>query len=502
MSRINKKNRAATSGSGSGNEYPDLLTKPLVITIAVICLGCLQFGYHIAELNAPQQVMSCSEFSNKINNEGIPFSDTWLGRHNFTQCIPLDNSQIGTVTSMFTIGGLFGSYFASSISKSYGRKKTAFIANIINAIGSYILFASNSYTSLIIGRLIVGLGSGIFIVNAPLFISEVTPLSLKGLMGSMNQVSINLGIILTQFCALFFANAYQWRWILFVAFIVSICNMVLLVYIRESPKWLVQNHDLTNAELSLFSLRLRSDIVKDELSEIQKDLNNEQLIDGYDTLEANSSNMTNSSPSLWEYVTSSTFKKPRNAITMILMGQQFCGINSIIFYGVKVISNLTPNWALQINFAISILNVIMTVVSSFVIDKKGRKPLLLISTSILSISAFLISVSITQDIVSLLVISLFVYIAAFAFGLGPIPFLIISELSSPNDSVIAQSYGTICNWLATFVVAYCFPVLHDLLGGYVYTIFGVFGTVFTFYILKRVPETRGKSSYTQVWSDY
>lgn len=503
--RSNKKNAVARPISHQQEfSKQEGATGALLVHSLAICLGVLQFGFCMAELNAPQQVMSCTEFLGSGYDAEVPYDKTWLGKHGLEQCIPLDNTQIGIVTSIFSIGGLFGSYMASALSSKYGRKKTALYTSLLNVIGSWILFVSNNYSSLVIGRIILGFGSGIILVNNPLFISEISPVQLKGLMGSMSQVSINVGIFLTQFAAFFLSNPYKWRWILFIGFLLPVIDIALLLKLHESPKWLIMKHDITSAEVSLFALRKDNSGVKQEIKDIQQDLDASKLTTIFESLEANSNYTENSSgsPSLWSYATKKIYSKPRTAITMILMGQQFCGINSIIFYGVKIISSLSPNWSISINIGISILNLVMTLGTSMVVDEKGRKPLLLLSTSLLSISALLISVAITHGMIPLLIMSLFSYIASFAIGIGPIPFLIISELSNANDSAAAQSYGIVCNWVGTFIIGILFPVVHELIGGYVFTLFAVFAGCLALFIQKKVPETKGQLNYSEMWANY
>lgn len=463
------------------------LTGQVLFVTFVACLGSVQFGYHTAELNAPQQVMSCSEF--RIPRENLPYERTWLGRHNFKQCVALDDEQIGVITAMFCVGGVLGSYYAGKLANEYGRRKVAFFTSLIGIVGSLILFGSNSYGGFIAGRIVVGISSGASIVVTPLIINEIAPSEWKGALGSMNQVFINLGILLTQTLALRLADSYRWRWLLFTGGVVALLNLVLLFQIRESPKWLTMKGKISEAEMSLYKLRGGSyQEAKNEIQEWQRDLPDQELQD--------------QGPSLWQYLTDSTYKKPRNAITMTLVGQQLCGINSIVFYGVKVISQLIPEHAIQINFAISILNVIMTFVASLVMDHFGTKTLLMFSTSIMTLASFSISLGINSHAATLLVVATLVYIAAFALGLGPIPFLIIGQLSAPQDAATAQSYGTVCNWLATACVAYTFPIVHGMLGGYVYMIFAAIALAFTLYTYYRIPETRHKASYTQVWSGY
>lgn len=486
---------SSTAMSGSDSENTGLINKmqnskltgQVAFTTFVACLASVQYGYHTAELNAPQQVMSCSEF--RIPSENLPYERTWLGRRGLKQCVPMDDEQIGVITAMFSVGGILGSYYAGRLADRYGRRYVALMTSLIGLAGSMMLFTSNSYSLFILGRIVVGVASGASIVVTPLIINEIAPSEWKGAMGSMNQVFINLGILLTQSLALKFADSYRWRWLLFAAALVALANFVLLFLTRETPRWLAAQGRAADAEVSLHALRGGSyQDAHHEVQQWRRETPDQELAD--------------QGPSLWHYFRDPAYTKPRRAITATLTGQQLCGINSIIFYGVKVISQLLPTHAIQINFAISILNVLMTFVASLVMDRFGTKTLLMSSTALMSLAATAISLGITTHAAVLLVGATFVYIGAFALGLGPIPFVIIGQLSAPQDAATAQSYGTVCNWLATAFVAYSFPLVHGMLGGYVYLLFALVAAGFTAYAYRCIPETRHKSGYAQVWADY
>lgn len=484
------------------------VTPHLLLTIVVACLGSLQYGYHMGELNAPEDYITCQV-------ELDPnYVETFLRRLGLAQCVPLTDTQYGLVTSVFTIGGLLGSFFAGSFADKYGRKTVSYWNCLAGVAGSTILFASNGYFGMLMGRLLAGVSCGSLIVVTPLFINEMSPLHLKGSLGSMNQVSINCGILLTQSLAIFWANTLQWRFILLFGAAISILNFVLLFKINESPKWLVSKGNLVDAEDVLSQLRGTSR--QESRQEIDTWLNGSSSISRNFALPDEEQNRADplilerpsstrsalrdsESISLYEYWSDPKYMLPRRAITTILMAQQFCGINSIIFYGVKVIKKTLPNYAIQINFLISTINVLVTFFSSPLVDHWGRKPLLTISSSAMSVCSFLICLGILNNYSGLLVSSVIFYIIAFACGLGPIPFLIISELSHPETVGVAQSYGTTMNWIATFVVGYGFPILNSLIDGYVFLLFATVAVIFALYVRMNVPETKGKVDYSDIW---
>lgn len=474
----------------------DGLTRTLVVSIFIACLGMLQFGYHIAELNAPQKVMTCT-------SEG-----------HISDCIDLTDQQFATITSVFCIGGLLGSLMAGKLTDLWGRRKMCIIANIINIIGSIFMVLAHSFGPMFIGRFVVGVGCGIILVITPIFINEISPIYWRGSLGTMNQFSINVGILLTQLMGLYFASVVHWRLILLLTIFIAFINFICWLTIFESPKWLLSQSNFNSAYIALAYLRDKTtDEIKDEITKWQSQTssNSNNILDSDSGIDGNNNNNRSnfgqndekSSPTMLNYIFDPQFRKPRNVITMILMGQQFVGINSIMFYGVKIISDTTTeDTALLINFVISIINVIMTFVSSQLIIRYGRKSLLMTSCTMMGIMSLLISYSIVNMESTLLTLSIFIYIASFAIGIGPIPFLFISEISRAEERSTAQSYGTVCNWLGTFIIGYTFPLLQNLVGGYVYLLFAIFAFVFTGYIKKRVPETYMKDNYNEIWSNF
>lgn len=452
------------------------LTRSLVIGTTVACLGSLQYGYHIAELNAPQQIMTCPHTNESLTK--------------YVDCIDLSEEQFGLVTAIFSIGGLFGSIVAGRLADKYGRQKIGVLACVMNLLFSLIMFSASKFRQLFMGRLGVGFGCGLNIVITPLYINEIAPMDWRGSLGTMNQFCINVGILLTQSVAIKFANREQWRDILFIGSGLAILNLFGWFIVYESPRWLLAKNRFNSAYQSLSHIRHKTiDEVKLEIEIWQREREDETGESDKDITP-------------WEYLTDPRYKKPRLVITCILAGQQFCGINSIIFYGVKIISQLLPKQALIINFTISVINVVVTFLSSTLIEKYGRKPLLISSTLVMSLMSFCITFSITWEKSVWLVTSVFTYIAFFAIGIGPIPFLIIGELSGRRDKAIAQSYGTVCNWLATFIIGFGFPILNTQIGGYVYLLFAFFALWFSHYIYTDVPETKNKSEYSQIWASY
>lgn len=417
--------------------------------------------------------------------------------------------QVGLVTSVFSIGGLIGSFYVGLIADRLGRKKTALIHSGFFLLGSTVNGISNNYYTLVLGRFLAGLGAGSAIVITAIFINETSPASYKGFLGSMNQVSINVGILYTQLLSLKWSNNNSWRWLLFMGSFISIVNFVLiLVYLEESPLWLLNNGYTSQAYRVLHKFRGGEYIdARNEVNSWKKGAGtaeDEELLTSEAEGDEETQNGTvddgNKAVPLEVYLKSSEFNNSKIVATGILMFQQFCGINSIIFYGVSVLVSIFPNYAIAINCLISVVNAVITFAAAPLVDSLGRRPLLLTSVGFLGILTAVMGVGIITTSSILSIVGTFTYITFFAIGLGPIPFLLVGEVTQNKAKALAQSWGTTMNWLATFIVGFLFPILKNSpLGGATYFIF-TFNCLLAFIFIKQyIPETKGTHTYEEVW---
>ncbi|CCE88518.1 Piso0_002028 [Millerozyma farinosa CBS 7064] len=483
------------------------LTVKLVATVFAISLGAFQFGYHMAELNSPESIITCQ----RNQPTTTPYKQTWFGSHGFKKCIPLDPQEFGLITSIFSIGGLLGSFSVSNIADKYGRKTTSLLHCVFFFLGSTLNGLGNTYQSLLVGRFVAGLGAGFALVASPIFINEIAPKEYKGLLGTMSQLSTNVGILFTQLLSLSWSNNNQWRLLLLMGSALACINFAcLLCYVDESPVWLSSKglkhdafkvlHGLRGGEYSTSMNEVRSW----GYAPVQES-EDASLLEGQMAGPASTRRPTvveDRSVSLVTYLKSSEFNNSKLVSTGILVLQQFCGINSIIFYGVSVLVKIFPQHAILVNCLITVVNVTVTTFSAALIDQLGRRPLLLASTAFMGFSSIIMAIGILNTNSLLSVLGTFSYVMFFAIGIGPIPFLLVSEVTQPEAKASAQSWGITMNWLATFIVGFIFPVLkNSRLGGGVYFIFAFMCFFSSVFVKAFVPETKGTSSYEEVWHE-
>ena len=188
------------------------------------------------------------------------------------------------------------------------------------------------------------------------------------------------------------------------------------------------------------------------------------------------------------------------AVMMVMLGQQLCGINSIVMYGVGLLSDLLESSSATLNVFVSLLNLVVTFVCAPVPDLLGRKTCILTSIAGMGTSSVLLAIGIRGALKPLSATAVLLFVASFGFGLGPVPFILSSELVGPDAVGATQSWALAANWIATFLVAQFFPLINDSLGkGVVYFVFAGMAVFFFGFVAWWVPETKGKKNADEVW---
>lgn len=468
------------------------LTGVLIQNLLIICMGSLQFGYHMGELNAASQYITCSYLGNNTQNTGDG------------QCIRMNDKDFALVTSIFSIGGLAGSFVSGKLADLRGRKALILYNSIIFLLGSLVLYFSNNLFWFITGRIILGIASGSSIVLTSLMIGEIAPSELKDSLGTLNQGSINIGILLVQTLSLKLAKPLIWRYLFVFSAVLALCQFFFASFcLEETPRWLSDNGNEQKAKEILANLR-KENLSNRELSEefnnsVSRTDNSENQEYGSSQSPSNSQQQEPSVVGWREYLLSSKYRNSVIYVTIILVGQQLCGINAIILYSAKVIRDLSGNdgdlLAKQVNFIISIVNAVCTFISPKTIIFFGRNLSLALSALFMGIFSLVIALSLQLGYLNVLILFLLLFIVAFALGVGPIPFLIIGDLTPIEARSISQSFGTVNNWLGTFLVSYMFPILADIFGmPIVFSLFAFFAIGFAAIIFFKLPDKTANSS--------
>ncbi|KAI8630048.1 general substrate transporter [Xylariaceae sp. FL1651] len=500
----------------------------LLLLIIISTLGPLQFGFHLAELNAPQDVISCRAKQSSVSSRLSAAFASWPSflsskppttSSALPDCIPMSDAQFAVVSSMFTLGGLIGALGSGPISSARGRLFAMRLTGVFFIVGSILVTLGASITMMSVGRIFSGVGAGAATVIVPIYISEVAPPRERGTFGAMTQVSINVGILGTQTLGYFLSYGSAWRWILGGGIIIAAVQLLGLLILPESPAWLATNRSVSQAKRILQRIRGKHYNIEQETATWDSSatlLEEEALLDDPPTTLIDSSSRrastssrasgkTNAHLGFLEVVRDRQYHPAIVAAVGVMCAQQLCGINSIVMYSVSLLRDLLPVSSALLTIVISAINLITTIACSPLPDKLGRKTCLLLSIFGQGTSALALALSILFGAKILSAVAVLFFVAFFAVGLGPVPFILASEMVGPEAVGAVQSCCLGANYIATFFVAQFFPIINVALNnqfggaGWVYFIFTALAILCGLFVLWRVPETKGKKDADEVW---
>ncbi|CAO0791907.1 unnamed protein product [Mucor circinelloides] len=484
------------------------LTTYLIFVVISILLGAFQYGYHNGELNTPQQVISKCTNTNTMAAVGLP------------QCIPMPDSQYALVVSILTAGGLIGALGAPYFNDRYGRRLTLFGTNGLLGAGSLITTLATTPHAMMLGRFLSGLGSGVVTVVVPAYLAECVPKSRRGFFGALNQLAIVIGIMAAQIISLSWSTLAKWRYILAMGVLLAVVQSCLLPFCVESPRYLASlPGGFNRAKLSLLRLRGASiDQVEDEINEWRRDWANnaqdqqaadaEQQEEDLESIETPlTTNGATGAPAtnvnIYKFLTSSYYRRPLFIVVLLQLAQQLSGINAVIFYSTSIMSTVFPDSSGLITVYISIVNLIVTTISAALMDKVGRRSLFLVSACCMASMSVLLGWSITHSYDKTSVVAILGFVASFAIGIGPIPFLMIPELVETPAVSSACSVGLASNMISNFAVSAGFLQLRLIMGqGQVFYLFGLCLAVLVAIAVVILPETKGRSAEDVIRSGY
>ena len=400
-------------------------------------------------------------------------NETWI----------LPDTLQGFLVSSVLIGAVIGAATNGVLADIFGRKKIIMATALIFILGSIMCaFAPNVYV-LIISRIFVGFAVGIVNFVVPLYLSEISPKNLRGTLVSLYQWAITSGILFSYFINAAFAQAvYNWRWMLFAGVLPGLILFVGMCFMSDTPRWLVSKN--RNEEAKAVFKKIEPDI--DDNKEIE-DIENTLQLEGQEK--------------------KFHFKKwmlmPFVVGIGIMFAQICTGINTIIYYAPTIFktagfdSNLTAIYATT---GIGVVNFVMTIVAVFYTDRLGRKPLLYFGLTGVMLSLFALGTSFAfanvlgSSLKWVAVGSLVTYIICFAMSLGPIGWILVSEVFPLKIRGIAMSICTVSNFAFNFFVVGSFPVLlHRIGGAWTFWIFGFVSLLCIVFVYFFVPETKGIS---------
>ena len=423
----------------------------LYLPAAVAALGGLLFGFDTAVING---------------------AIVFLKRQ-----FALTDSQTEFGASSLLLGCVLGASLAAFTSDRFGRKKSLLAAAALFTVSSIGAALPRNITEFVIARVLGGLAIGLASTLSPLYIAEISPARIRGLLVSVNQLAIVTGILLSYSVnyGLTGAGPANWRWMFASAAVPSAFFLVTLLSVPESPRWLVQKGRDAEAENILSRIKGRG-AAQTEIHAIRAAVAEE------------SGN-----------VFDAAFRKPLVVAVLIGLFSQFTGINTIIYYGSLVflehVPNQTASSALFANVMIGAINFVATILGMYLIDRAGRKPLM--TSAFAGMGAALVGVAASIHFHGppfAVLLFVLVYVACFAVGIGTGTWVLMSEICPNRIRGRAMSIATLFLWCGTLIVTLTFlSLVRVLTAPGAFLLYAVICVAAVLFVKMVVPETKGRS---------
>ncbi|PZF53306.1 MFS transporter [Curtobacterium sp. MCSS17_008] len=403
----------------------------------------------------------------------------------------LDAIKTGLIITSILIGAVIGSVVSGWVAQSLGRKRTLVISAVILAVAAIGMAAAPNYVLLLVARFVAGLGVGAVEATVPTFLSELAPTKSRGRLATNNQLMIALGILIAGVINLFFSQDLSWRFSLGIAALPSLVLFVLLLRQPETPRWLMLRGRRDDARTVLDGLLPPTEaaIAFRELDEVN-------------ALEGRRSEPTGERGvlSMGALVRSRGLRSVLAVAVFFAMLQQLVGINSILYYAPTILEKLGfgTNAALVNTVGFGLLSVTATLISGAIVDRVGRKPLLIGGSIILGAAMLVVAVVfgtgwLTLPGQILALVALAVFKAGYSLTWGPVMWVMLPELFPLSARSAGVSIATSAKIAVELVFTFVLALLLASNATVMYIVFAVFGAVAAVFVWRKIPETKGRS---------
>lgn len=422
----------------------------------------------------------------------------------FTKYLALSPGQQGWAVGSALYGCFFGALVAGYLTNAISRKYTLMLSAVLFTVSAWGSGYADSLSSLVIYRIIGGIGIGFASMAAPMYIAEISPAAQRGRMVSLYQLAIVFGFFAVFLVTYFIGggssaeltieqtqNIYQynleqgWRVMFWSELPVAVIFLCMLFFVPHSPRWLALKGRKQEAIGVLTRISKSNQAAEEEYDLIEKSLNQTQL------------------KSLKGLIAGGLILATFIGV-MLSIFQQTSGINAILYYGAEIFSNALgygPQDALKQQLLLGAVNLIFTFVAIFTVDKWGRKPLYLCGTAGMIISLSVLGYTIQTQVLGITsLVAILIFVGSFALSMGPIVWVVLSEMFPNNARSLCMSIAVAAQWLLNGVVANSFPVINrsdfnqsEFNGALPYYIFALFCVLAFVFVWRLMPETKGKS---------
>lgn len=388
----------------------------------------------------------------------------------------------GLVVAAVPVGAIAGAAVAGPAADRYGRRAMILLAALVFIVGALASAAAPGVEVLVVARVVVGVAIGLASAAAPVYISEVSPPESRGRLVSFFQLAVTVGILVAYLVSLALEPVEGWRWMLGLGCVPALALTVGMLRMPQSPRWLVMTGDDFAARATLAKIRVDDpDTIDRELEEIKGSID--------------------AKPGAWSELLQPAVRAALVVGVGLAILQQVTGINTVIYYAPTIVEFTgvdSSAGSILAAVGVGVINVGMTIVALRLLDRAGRRTLLMVGVSGMVLSLFALGAAFVGGGGSTLasvvaIVSLMAYVASFAVSLGPIFWLLNAEIYPLGVRSKAAGMGTMANWASNFVVSLTFLLLIDELGRPgAFWLYGGIGILTLIFCWKLVPETKGK----------
>lgn len=393
----------------------------------------------------------------------------------------LNDFQTELAVSFLLMGCIPGAATAGWLSDRYGRKRILSISALLFAVSSLAAALPRTFMEFGVARFLGGIAIGIASMVAPLYIAEVSPAHIRGRLVSLNQMAIVTGILLAYFTnwILSFSGVASWRWMFAAAMVPSLALFAGVFFVPESPRWLMEKGREANARTVLERMEGVID-AQTQILRIRETLQRE--VGAFGDLFA---------PAL---------RRPLFLVITLAVMQQITGINTVLFYGSVIwereFSSHNHSSAIGVNAIIGIVNFAVTLLTLWLIERSGRRPLLMVSSVGMAVCQLLLGLAFLMHPLPahFVLASMLLCVAAFALGLGPVTWTLMAELFPTNVRGQAMSLANMALWIASFLLTFTFlSLVHAITITGAFCLYSVLCALTFVLVWKLAPETKGKT---------
>uniref|UniRef100_A0A8C6W0Q9 Solute carrier family 2, facilitated glucose transporter member 5 n=1 Tax=Nothobranchius furzeri TaxID=105023 RepID=A0A8C6W0Q9_NOTFU len=433
------------------------ITGTLAIAVFTAALGSLQYGYSLGVINAPQKIIE-KNYARSLGllSERLEQSENGTDETGFSESRnhPEVVMYWSLSVAIFSIGGMVSSFLVGFVGDLRGRVKGMLMVNVLAVVAGLLMGLCRiwkPHIMVISGRAVMGFYCGLTSGLVPMYIGEIAPKAYRGALGTLHQLAIVIGILISQVIGLDFVlgNDAMWPLLLGLSGAPAILQSLLLPFCPESPRYLyILLGKEQEARKSLRRLKGAYDPTPDleEMKREKDEADKEPRV------------------SILSLIFSSVYRQQLFVALMMHLSQQLSGINAIFYYSTAIFAQAGVSQPVYATIGVGVINTVFTLVSN---DFSWM--------SYVSMSA------------------IFLFVSFFEIGPGPIPWFIVAELFSQGPRPAAIALAGCCNWTSNFIIAMTFPYIQVWLDCYVFILFAVLLFVFTLFIYLRVPETKGKT---------